>query len=66
MTQLLANYLSESELAAELGVTVRSVQLWRQKRQGPPWTKLGQRVFYRRSAFTEWLLSREQRPVRER
>ena len=61
---LLADYLTESDLSGALSITVRGLRLWRQKRQGPPWTKLGSRILYRRDAFRDWLKAQEHQPVR--
>jgi hypothetical protein len=54
-----AGYLTEGEAAAQLGVAARTLRLWRQQRQGPPFLRLGQRILYRREAITEWLRSME-------
>ena len=61
---LLSDYFTEPDLAAELGLTVRGLQLWRTKRCGPAWTKLGKRVVYRRAAVSDWMKAQEQQPVR--
>lgn len=39
------NY-TEKETAPLLGVSVKTLQLWRHKRKGPDYLKLGRRVFY--------------------
>jgi hypothetical protein len=64
---LLAGYLTEQELAAQLGVTVRTLQRWRSHRIGPPPTTdiPGRSVLYRCDGFAEWLLSHE-RPTERR
>jgi hypothetical protein len=61
---ILAGYLSESDLAAQLKKTVRSLQSWRTKRTGPPWTKIGCNVFYSEDGVRAWLKTQEQQPVR--
>ena len=66
MSQILAGYLSEPTLAEQLGKTVRTLQLWRQTRQGPPWTKIGDTVMYAEDSVRAWLKSLEQQPVRSR
>jgi hypothetical protein len=63
MSQLLADYLTEDELALELGVTVRALQSWRHERRGPPYTRLGKKPVYRRSGVAEWLRATEQHHV---
>jgi hypothetical protein len=35
---LLGDYFAENELATEFGVTVRTIQRWREDRKGPPVT----------------------------
>lgn len=52
--------ISEADYAAERGVSVRTVQRERALRVGPPFIKLGRKVFYRREAVAAWLLSKEQ------
>jgi hypothetical protein len=64
--KLLQGYMSEEAVAAELCLTVRALQLWRQHRTGPPWVKIGRKVFYARDAVLAWVRSRQQQPVRQR
>jgi hypothetical protein len=66
-SDLLANYLTEAQLAAALGVCTRTLQRWRTHRKGPPPTTdiPGRSVLYRRDGFAEWLLSHE-RPTERR
>lgn len=52
--------LTEADYAAERGVSLRTVQRERALRIGPPFIKLGRKVFYRREAVAAWLLSKEQ------
>jgi hypothetical protein len=66
MTKLLENYLTEAELAAELNKCVRTLQIWREKRTGPPWTTNGKTILYSRDGIPGWLKSRQQQPVRNR
>ncbi|MGE3292320.1 MAG: hypothetical protein AB7O95_13150 [Geminicoccaceae bacterium] len=47
--------LSEEDLAAVVGTTVRTLRGWRNKRCGPPWVKVGQIALYRRASITAWL-----------
>ena len=65
---LLAAFLSEHQLAAELGKSSRTIARWRALRVGPPWIRLGERVIYRREAVLRWLVSYEhpRRPERSR
>jgi hypothetical protein len=56
---LLADFLSQDELAAELKICKRTLDRWRRLDEGPPVTKLGRRIFYRRSSLQAWLHARE-------
>jgi hypothetical protein len=63
---ILAGYLSEAELAPQLGKTVRTLQSWRAQRKGPPWTQLGSTILYSEDGTRAWLKTLEQQPVRSR
>ena len=65
---ILAGYLSERQLAEQLGLKVRTVRQWRIERVGPPFTFIGQDrdPRYRIEAVRQWLRSREQSMPRER
>lgn len=52
--------LSEDDYAAQRGVSVRTVQRERALRAGPPYVKLGRKVFYRPAAIEAWILAQEQ------
>lgn len=56
---LLYDFLPKEETAVELGVCERTLDRWRNLGEGPPITKLGRRVFYRRSSVRAWLARRE-------
>ena len=58
------NLISEHDLAALRGVTVRTLQRERAQRRGPAFIKLGRKVYYRREAVNEWLRAIEETPVR--
>lgn len=57
-------YLTESELAADLDKSPRTVKRWRARRVGPPFLKVGKTIWYRRDAVREWLRSLEQEQPR--
>ena len=63
---ILENHLPETEAAAEIHKTPRTLQNWRQRGQGPAWTRIGKTVYYSRDAILTWLKSQEQQPVRSR
>lgn len=56
---LLADFLTQEEAAAELKVCKRTLDRWRSLGEGPPITKLGRRILYRRSSTQAWLRARE-------
>lgn len=61
---LLDDYLTQAQAAAELGITDRTLKRWHTDRIGPPRTKIGARVYYRKDSVAEWLKSREMIPAR--
>jgi hypothetical protein len=60
----LADFLEQDEAAGELKVCKRTLDRWQRLGEGPPITKLGRRILYRRSSLHAWLLAREQSPPR--
>jgi excisionase family DNA binding protein len=56
---LLSNYFTQAEAATELKVSPRTVDRWRRLGEGPPVTKVGRRVLYRREGLHAWLRARE-------
>jgi predicted DNA-binding transcriptional regulator AlpA len=67
MPRLLAiEYVTPEQLAAELGISVRTLHRWHTARQGqgPPRVVLGRVVIYRRSSVLAWIESREERLTR--
>jgi hypothetical protein len=56
---LLTDFLTQRQAAAELGICGRTLDRWHSLGEGPPLTKLGRRVLYRRTSLQIWLLSRE-------
>ena len=63
---ILEDYLSESEAASQLRKTPRTLQRWRQQRQGPAVTYIGRNPYYQRSSIQQWLATLERPMVRER
>jgi len=62
-TPLLEGWISRTELAGELDVSVDTLARWETRRIGPSLAKVGRRVFYRRASVLKWLESRERRDV---
>jgi hypothetical protein len=58
---LLTDFLTQKKAAAELKICERTLDRWRRLGEGPPITKLGRRVLYRRSSLQAWLRTREDR-----
>jgi hypothetical protein len=59
MSTLLNDYVSRTELAAELGVCERTLIRWTDLGDAPPVSRIGRRPMYRRTAVKEWLARRE-------
>jgi hypothetical protein len=58
---LLSDYFTQEEAATELKVSPRTIDRWRRLDEGPPITKLGRRILYRRSSVQASLRAREHR-----
>lgn len=56
----LETLLSENQYAHARGVCARTIQRERAQRIGPPFIKLGRRIFYRPEAIEAWLIAKEQ------
>lgn len=54
------------QLAAGLGVSVRTLNKWHRLRQGPARVKLGHMTLYRRETVSRWLAERESGMPRRR
>jgi len=62
---LLADYASEEEIAAEFDVSTRTLARWRRMRVGPPHTAIGRKWYYKRSSVAAWLDRQERAPTAE-
>lgn len=51
--------MTEEQIAAVAGVDTKTVKNWRTMRAGPPFTKLGKAVLYRRESVLKWLAENE-------
>lgn len=58
-TVIPAEFISPADLAARLGVSVRTLQQWHRVRKGPPLVAVGNFRAYRLSGISEWLAARE-------
>jgi hypothetical protein len=61
---VLADWLDEDEVAAETGKKVRTLRSWRKQGKGPPFTRFGRTVKYRRDSLIAYFKSQEETPVR--
>jgi hypothetical protein len=64
-TPLLGKWLSESEAAAKLRKTVRTLQAWRRQGKGPRYSRNGKEVVYTDKALDDYLVANEKHPTRE-
>jgi len=55
MTPLLQDYIRDQELARELKLQPQTLAIWRHRRVGPPWTKIGRACWYRRRDVEAWI-----------
>lgn len=56
----ISDLITETDYAAQRGVSLRTVQRERAQRIGPPYIKLGRNIYYRPAAIEQWLLAQEQ------
>ena len=56
---ILAEFLNKEELAAELRRNPRTLDRWDVLGIGPPRTRVGRRILYRRASVQKWLLAQE-------
>jgi hypothetical protein len=59
---ILADYWTEAECAAELGISVLTLRRWNLQKKGPPRTYIGRTIFYRKASVRDWLAAQE-RPI---
>ena len=57
---VLFEWMTRAEVAAELKITTETLCRWNSRRFGPPPTRVGRQVYYRRETLHEWLLNQEQ------
>ena len=58
------DYISRDELARQLGKSVRTLDRWYTMRIGPPRTKVGKSVLYRKASVAKWLEQHEEPALR--
>jgi hypothetical protein len=60
---LLSEFFEKEELANELNKTPRTLDRWDALGTGPPRTRIGRKVLYRRTSVQKWLAAQEQSPA---
>jgi len=58
-SSVLSGYLTKTQLAEQLGRSVRTLDRMALSGDGPPRTKIGRTTLYRREAVLDWLRSQE-------
>lgn len=56
-------YVTTPEIARFAGLHPTTLVKWRNRRVGPPFTRLGRKVLYSLEAFDVWLRDSEQEPL---
>jgi hypothetical protein len=56
---ILSEFLTRDQLAAELQRNARTLDRWDALGIGPPRTRVGRQVLYRRASVQRWLLAQE-------
>ena len=59
LLRILEEFLTPEELATELGRNKRTLDRWDALGIGPPRTRVGRTVLYRRSSVQKWLATQE-------
>jgi hypothetical protein len=58
--ELLKDYFPRKALAGEIGCTEKTLIRWELDGKGPPVTRLGRQILYRKSSVEKWLRDLEQ------
>jgi hypothetical protein len=59
LVPILAEFMTIEDLAAELGRNKRTLDRWDALGIGPPRTRMGRTVLYRRASVQKWLVAQE-------
>ena len=59
LVSILSEFMTIEQLAAELGRNKRTLDRWDTLGTGPPRTRVGRTVLYRRSSVQRWLVAQE-------
>jgi hypothetical protein len=55
---IIGRSLSQKQAAGRIGISMTTMRIWRLKKKGPPYTKLGRRLFYSEDDLNAWLLDK--------
>jgi hypothetical protein len=58
-TNILKDYISQADLAGQLGKSVKTLVRWELDGRGPPVTRIGRDVLYSIPSFEKWLKAQE-------
>lgn len=56
---ILEGMLTREQVSKALGLSVDTLGRWATQRKGPPVTKIGSKVYYRRESLDSWMRSQE-------
>jgi hypothetical protein len=56
----LDDYQDLASFCEQLGISKRTAKRWQLTRTGPPQTRVGKKILYRKSAIAAWLKHREE------
>jgi predicted DNA-binding transcriptional regulator AlpA len=56
-SRVLNGYLSEAEVAGQLGKCVRTLRNWARRGYGPPRVRVGRSIYYRVADVSRWVES---------
>ena len=59
-------FLACSETSKLIAKTERTLEWWRETKQGPPYVRLGKTILYRKSELLRWLVDQEVMPRKSR
>ena len=63
VTFLREEYFNEGEAARALDRAPITLAIWRTQRKGPPVTRIGRRVYYKKSSLRTWVAAQEGPPT---
>lgn len=56
---LLADWISRERLAETLGLASDTLGRWEARQLGPPCTRIGRKILYRRASVQDWINAQE-------